>query len=116
MAFERIIEWDDDGYPIEESLEKLQKVLNRSNKSPEDFREAIAAFYSALKENYYDACGPAEIEVRGKMEKVWEYHTYGWSGNESIINVLRESPLWAIFLERYDGGGHYYFEPEPEFE
>ena len=102
-----IIEWDEYGYPTQESLEKLEQILNGN-----DIRKAIKAFYSALKENYYpDCCGSTEVEVRGKIEKVWEYHTGGWSGNEDIIRVLKNSWVWSLTFERYDAGGHYYFKP-----
>lgn len=102
----RIIKWED-GYPMEESLEELKKVLNGDR-----ITKAIDAFYEALKENYYryDNCfGIAEVEIRGEKMRVWQYHTMGWSGNEDIINTLKQSWLWDILLERYDRGGHYYF-------
>ena len=103
-----IIEWDEDGYPTEESLEQLEKVLNG------DLKKAIKAFYAALKENYYgdSAVGLTKKEVRGEEREVWEYHTFGWSGNEAIISTLSQFPLWSLCLERYDAGGHYYFKPQ----
>ncbi len=106
-----IIEWDEDGYPTEESLEQLEKVLNG------DLKKAIKAFYAALKENYYgdSAVGLTKKEVRGEEREVWEYHTFGWSGNEAIISTLSQFPLWSVYLlERYDAGGHYYFKPWDE--
>ena len=103
-----IIEWDNDGYPTEESLEKLEEVLNSS-----DIKKTRETFYSALEENYYTYegfVGITEVEVRGELTKVWQYHTGGWSGNEDIIGVLQQSWLWYLLLERYDSGGHYYFK------
>jgi hypothetical protein len=101
----KIIEWDEEGYPTEESLQKLSEVLNSL-----DFMKAKEAFYDALKENIYrDACGRTQVEVRGKTMDVWEYHTYGWSGNEAIIRTLYESSVWGLFFQRHDAGGHYYF-------
>lgn len=77
-----------------------------------DYKQAIAAFYAALRENRYpDYCGPDRVEVRGEVIDVWAYHTGGWSGNENIIAVLKESWLFGWLLERYDRGGHYYFRP-----
>ena len=112
----KIIEWDNEGYPTEESLEQLEKIL-----APivldQDRATAKDAFYAALKENCYKhACGPARVEVRGETIDVWEYHTMGWSGNESIIRVLSGTWLWGFCLERFDAGGHYYFRPELEVE
>jgi hypothetical protein len=100
-----IIEWDD-GYPTTKSLHQLRKVLDK------DYKQAVATFYAALRENYYpDYCGPERVEVRNKVIDVWAYHTGGWGGNESIITVLKESWLFDWLLERYDSGGHYYFRP-----
>lgn len=100
-----IIEWDENGYPTAESLRCLRKALKAK-----DFMQATKAFYAALKENRYpDYCGPERVEVRGEVIDVWGYHTGGWSGNEDIIAVLKESWLFDWLLERYDRGGHYYF-------
>lgn len=103
----QIIEWDQDGYPTEESLKRLEEAL-----ADPDVIESKNAFYDALKENIYrHVCGPAKIEVRGNVIDVWQYHTLGWSGNESIIGALQTSWMWGWLLERYDAGGHYYFKP-----
>jgi len=105
-----IIKWDEYGYPTEESLEELEKLINSSN-----YKEAVSAFYEALEENYYpDAVGVEEKEVRGHVIEVWAYHTFGWSGNEAIIKTLAKSFLFVLFLERYDAGGHYYFKLKEE--
>ena len=105
-AINGIIEWDKDGYPTEKSLNRLEKELNYS-----DFHKAIEIFREALKENYYSGyCGPDQIEINGETIDVWAYHTGGWSGNESIINVLKKSWVFDLLLIRYDRGGHYYFE------
>jgi hypothetical protein len=107
----KIIEWDRDGYPTEKSLRRLRRVIGLNNTKAE-IKEAIEAFYDALKENLYnDAYGPDRVEVRGEEMVVWAYHTLGWSGNEDIIRVLQESWIFDWALERYDSGGHYYFKP-----
>ncbi len=39
-----------------------------------------------------------------------ELHTAGWSGNEDIIDALKENAMfWALYWERSERGGHYYF-------
>lgn len=103
-----IIEWTEDGYPTEESLQELEKSIENSLKT-KDFQKAFKIFYGALKENCFDCCGEEQVEVRGEILDVWGYHTEGWSGNEIIINTLKKSWLFDFFLERYDKGGHYYF-------
>ena len=105
-----VIEWDKFGYPTEKSLEKLEEVING-----EDMVKATDVFYQALTENYYrDFSGLTKAEVRGTKIVVWEYHTLGWSGNEAIIETLKTSWLFDYLLQRYDRGGHYYFDPPEE--
>ena len=42
--------------------------------------------------------------------------TGGWSGNESIIEAMRENVLWAVCWENTRAGGHYTFKlPGPEY-
>jgi len=107
---DRIIEWDEDGYPTPESLQRLRQALK-----DDDIKKAKKAFYAALRENRYpDLCGPERVEVRGEVIDVWGYHTGGWSGNEEIIAVLQESELFWWLLQRYDRGGHYYFQMPPD--
>lgn len=104
-----IIKWDDDGYPTEESLKELHKIVNTAD----NIQQVVTAFYDALRENYYpDCCGIEEVEVRGDNLKVWGYHTMGWSGNENIIGAIEGSWVFRWLLERYDRGGHYYFSLE----
>lgn len=108
---DKLIEWTEDGYPTPESLERLRQALN-----DDDIKTAARAFYAALRENRYpNYCGPDRVDVRGEVTAVWAYHTGGWSGNEDIIEVLQNSVLWWMFLERYDRGGHYYFRLPPEW-
>lgn len=41
--------------------------------------------------------------------KFLELHTGGWSGNEDIIESLRETIFWLLFWQKSERGGHYYF-------
>jgi len=105
-----VIEWDEFGYPTEKSLMELEREVNGK-----DLKKARDAFYNALGENFYsDAYGSTEVSVRGTKIHVWEYHTYGWDGNEAIIETLKTSWLFDYLLQRYDRGGHYYFDPPEE--
>ena len=70
-----IIEWDEDGYPTEESLKQLEKAL-KIGKTAEEWKRAVDVFYEALNENIYsDYWGPERVEVRGETKDVWGYHT-----------------------------------------
>ncbi len=37
-----------------------------------------------------------------------ELHTGGWSGNEEIMGVLRETLFWSVSWREIKRGGHYY--------
>jgi hypothetical protein len=40
-----------------------------------------------------------------------ELHTFGWSGNESIVDALDKNVLfWMTCWEQSNRGGHYKFE------
>ena len=57
-------------------------------------------------------CWCDAVRIRGK--RIWyvEFHTWGWSGNEEIIDALRrnEKLFWAIYWIKSYRGGHYYFK------
>ncbi len=41
----------------------------------------------------------------------YELHTGGWSGNESVIEALRENVIfWNVCWQESKRGGHYKFE------
>jgi len=52
--------------------------------------------------------------TRIKGKKIWqvEFHTWGWSGNEDIIDALQRNKnlFWAIYWQKSYRGGHYYFK------
>ena len=106
-AFMQMIEMDDDGYPTDESLDELLEVLNGK-----DIDLAHEAFFDAITGKYpYAITGPTIVDVRGNPTEVLQFHTQGWSGNETIIRTLKESRPWSYLREREDRGGHYYFAP-----
>lgn len=46
------------------------------------------------------------VQLRGR---VLSLHTYGWSGNESIISALQDNLFWVFYWEKSFRGGHYWF-------
>jgi hypothetical protein len=43
-----------------------------------------------------------------------EFHTIGWSGNESLIEALLDNkPFSLMWYAKWERGGHYYFEIKP---
>lgn len=49
------------------------------------------------------------VVIKGKNVVKVELHTGGWSGNEDIISVLKETNFWMFWWQKSERGGHYYF-------
>lgn len=65
------------------------------------------------------------VELISFIKNIWKYadigyfkfdghnlelHTAGWSGNEEIIETLKENTwFWNIYWQKSERGGHYYF-------
>ena len=88
-------------YPTKQELSKIKKwnVLKR----PIDLLNFIRNIWW---------CGETACIIRNNPDTtLFELHTYGWSGNEEIINALQENPMfWMLYWQKSTRGGHYYFE------
>ncbi len=99
---------DEDGYPTEQALDYIKNwscgfvngtyVLGKYYKNL-DFTDLIEYIRSIW---YYD---DAIVYKHGLLE----IHTLGWSGNEDIIQELRNTTMWQFRHEATESGGHYYF-------
>ncbi len=99
---------DKNGYPTRSEIELLKKHSGSISKSTK-----------------YDIDDYDPDKTIKHLEEIWwatdwgfkrdgyklELHTGGWSGNETIIEVLQHSLFWMFFWQRSERGGHYYFEP-----
>ena len=92
----------EEGYPTEEYLEHVQFM---------DYQQVFAEPW-----RYVDL-----------IKKGWAYKDYiweegkkvfistgGWSGNESIIEAMRQNMFWWVFWENHRRGGHFTFEMREE--
>jgi len=85
-------------YPSKEELDKIRKwkdVFGEGAKKLIDYIEDLW---------WYSDEG---VERKGKTLKL---HTLGWSGNEDIIDALRQSYFWLLYWEKTERGGHYTFK------
>ena len=104
------IEYDDDGYPTDESMEAVEAM-------PIDFAGAPAFVRAALAncaENccaYYDEA-PAE-STSGRPVIHASFSTGGWSGAESVIYLIERRPDTSHSMLSWHRGGHYVFEFAP---
>ena len=91
-----------DRYPSDVELEAI-RYWDKTLKELLDFIEEIYE---------YD---PPRLRVgrsgfdRKKCYK-YEIHTWGWSGNEDIVEALRRTMFWFTFWQKSERGGHFYFE------
>mgnify|MGYP003325634834 FL=1 len=113
---DRIITWDypkhlhdEHGYPTDEALDYIknwsiihgQMDSKKGSKCGKGLYDELIAYIKELW-TYNDA-----IEYEDGM---LELHTMGWSGNESIIEELRNTDLWLLKFRAHLSGGHYYFK------
>lgn len=50
------------------------------------------------------------IKRKGRRVVYLELHTYGWSGNEDIIEALYKNLFFMFYWCKSLRGGHYYFK------
>ena len=93
---------DNEGYPTKDELKTVKNwVIERSTDFQElfDYVESIWHWRDYATRDYLKA----------------ELHTGGWSGNEEIVDTLKETWFWGICWVKSTRGGHYYFElPNPD--
>ena len=95
---------DTNDYPTDEELETI-KNWDFNKKSVLDF---LAFIHSCW--HWADGPGWHGYHLTGKNVLRLELHTGGWSGNESIINVMQDNFIfWVMCWEKSIKGGHYYF-------
>jgi len=91
---------DKDNYPDERSLERIMKW--------DILKQGVQDLLDLVKENTNTP--DWSFSVKGKRVLRFEYHTGGWSGNEDVIDALRQNLLfWSMYWQKSEVGGHYYF-------
>ena len=86
---------DEDGYPTEEALEKIE------NWDCKDFDGLI----NFIKDIWWYQYGWDDDSMIVKMS------TGGWSGNEDIIRSMKNNIMWwSLYWFSSKRGGHYVFE------
>lgn len=95
---------DDNGYPTDEDLATLRTLADGI------LDTHFAPLLEHLKAIWWK---PGMLISWNPDTGALELHTGGWSGNEEIMGVLRETFFWASAWRRIERGGHYYFEVSP---
>ncbi len=105
-------EWlDEDGYPTEETLDKIE---NWSYNDPRGWFKFIENVWHLRSWGWTE--GPYKQNESDLKDKYRYYvSTCGWSGNESIIKAMQQNHvLWLISWVQSRRGGHYIFEVKDE--
>ena len=96
-------------YPLEEELETVQKLANF------EFiykKEGVELFLNYFKGKWkYSNMGGLKLN-----NGILELHTYGWSGNEDLVDSLHGTLFWAFYWWRSERGGHYWFDLKRVYE
>lgn len=94
------IEAADDVYPTETELESIEKWPIGSSADITALLDVVRAMWWCR-----------ENGVVRSAENIWELHTWGWSGNEDIIEALQKNLIfWGVAWVSSRRGGHYEFE------
>lgn len=91
----------DNEYPTEE---QLQAILDFKG-SPRQFIEYIDSIWWA--DGFTIKPGRDDFK---KGVKRCTLSTWGWSGNEDIIGVMKQTWFWMLWWRKSERGGHYEFE------
>lgn len=95
---------DKDNYPDEVSLKAIKEW--------DVLKKGVKGLLDLIQEN--TNWPDRQISITGKRILRFEYHTGGWSGNEDVIDALRQNFLfWSLFWKKSISGGHYYFRIMP---
>ncbi len=97
---------DYNGYPDDKSLEEIENFDLMKPRCLERLPEFVKLIYDNW--NYADFHGIRYCKEGGMLE----LHTFGWSGNEDVINSVKKSKslFWGFFWEISTRGGHYWFK------
>lgn len=92
---------DDDGYPTGYALKVIESWDSQDFWGLVDF----------IKKVWWHAkTGVDAYRYKDSSDGEVLLHTWGWSGNEEIIDAIRENVVWwGLYWFRSERGGHYIF-------
>lgn len=110
--------FDNEGYPTQEALDYIKNwsllynFQEHGTDDPAFFTgqyfgkpEKISELIDYIKQLFiYENC----VE---EHDNYLEIHTFGWSGNESVVEELKRTFLWQ-WLDMTFSGGHYFFKKD----
>jgi hypothetical protein len=105
-------EWlDEDGYPTDDALERIEYWPYNDPKGWFEFIQAIWHFSSW---GWKELTEPSDWKENTMVLRYY-ISTGGWSGNEDIIRAMQANHvLWSTTWVQTRRGGHYIFEVKDE--
>lgn len=98
---------DEDGYPTEEAIRKIQAWDDNSPSGFVEFFEFLKSLWHLKSFGWYSE----EFNEGGWKGLRYYLSTAGWSGNECLIEAFQRNEwLWYYTWECARKGGHYEFE------
>lgn len=94
--------FDEDGYPSEEALKRVETW---------NYKDGWRPWFEFIKKlwRYPDWCTSEDVE--GGTVTNWDISTGGWSGNEDVIRAMQANKfMWTMTWVQSRRGGHYTFE------
>jgi hypothetical protein len=104
---------DEDGYPTEDTLKRIGTWHYNDTQAMFDY---IHDLWAHAESGYWreEEVMQDDFNVHIQYEKPrrrYYISTAGWSGNESIIQAMRENTMfWTLNWIQSRRGGHYIFE------
>lgn len=99
MESEFELEFDDDCYPTDETLETIKNFEVNGDEDCEKLLQMASKVW--LYPGYF---------TKDESTKCWFVSTGGWSGNEDVIRALvKNHVFWALYWKQTRAGGHYIF-------
>lgn len=92
---------DRDGYPTKQELQLMLEFKG----TPHEFFDYLCALWEYDQYRVTDG----RDGIRKAIKRI-NISTAGWSGNEEIIGVLRQTWFWFMWWRKSERGGHYTFE------
>lgn len=108
---------DEHGYPTNDALDYIKnwglqwRQLEKPKQGEFFGKDKYEELISYIKDLWWYGDDGVVYE-----DGLLELHTMGWSGNEDIISILKDTNLWLTKFKAKSAGGHYYFKIDAESE
>ena len=100
---------DEEGYPNDKAIEELRRYTVFGDKFKKELVPELIEFIKSIW------CYEDGISITQNGNGL-EIHTFGWSGNETIIEELQTTMLWLAGWRKTTVGGHYYFKLKERYK